>query len=556
MDANVARTKNWLRQNAALAILVLALVASAVLLLTLSSGLTFFGDTWAFLMGRRGFTTDAFLEPHNEHIVVIPVAIQHLLLRLFGMTSATPEFVVLTASLLVTAALVFVYVRRRVGSWLALMAAVLLLFLGPGWEDLLWPFQIGLVSSALFGVAMLLALDRGDKRGDIAACVFLGISIGFSSLGVAFAVGAAVDVLQRRRSHGLRRAYISAVPLLLYALWYLGWGRNAESHLSLHNVLVSPRFVWEGLSASLDSLLALSSIADESIGQSKWGLPLLIALIALIVYGQVRKRGFSPRLWPVVATTATFWFLAAFNYLPGREAYSSRYLYVGALFVLLIAADLLKGVRFARWALLLGGAITLAAAGFNLTPLRNSRDFLKSQTVLTRADLAAIEIAKRTVDPAFSLTPEIAGTRFLINVQAGEYLAAVDEFGSPAYTPAELAKAPDASRQWADTVLANALPVTTEFDVSAAPARRRCADLPGGAGPGAAPIPLRPGLTSIEFAPGGPGAIRLRRFATKYPLTTEGIAGGSTTLLDIPPDEAARPWLLQVEATQNATVCR
>ncbi|HWW67128.1 MAG TPA: hypothetical protein VNY83_04025 [Solirubrobacterales bacterium] len=485
------------------------------------------------------------------------MAIEQLLLRLFGMTSAMPEFVVLTILLLVTAVLVFVYVRRRVGPWPALMAAVLLLFLGPAWQVLLWPFEIGFVGSTLFGVAMLLALDRGDRRWDIAACVFLAISLGFSSLGLAFAVGAVVDVFQRRRSQGLRRAYVAAVPLLLYAAWYVGWGHDAESHLSLHNVLVSPRFVAEGLVASVDSLLALSTIAGEAIGRSVWGIPLLAALIALLIYGQVRKPSLSPRLWPVVASAATFWFLAGFSYFPGREAYSSRYLYAGAAFVLLVAADLLKGVRFGRWALLVGGLIAVAAAAFNLTPLREGRDFLKRETALTRSDLAAIEIAHRTVDPAFGLTPEIAGTSYLANVQAGEYLTAVGEYGSPAYSPAELANAPEADRQQADVVLAHALPVEIETSGKGKPRRGKCVSVPGGAGSSAAPLRLRPGTTRIELVAGGPATIRLRRFAvSEYPLVTKGIPGGSTTRLRIPSDSVVRPWRLQVEAAQKAIVCR
>jgi membrane protein CcdC involved in cytochrome C biogenesis len=555
---STAAAKDRLKQNAPVVLLGVALLIAAAVLLTYAAGLTYFQDTWEFLMNRRGLTADAFLQPHNEHIVLIPVAIEQLLIRVFGMTSTTPEFIVLTAFLLATAALVFVYVRRRVGPWPALMAAVLLLFLGPAWQDLLWPFQIGFVGSILFGVAMLLALDRGDRRSDIAACVFLAISIGFSSLGLPFAVGAIVDVFQRRRSRGLRRVYVAAVPLLFYAAWYLGWGHDAESHLSLHNVLVSPRYMVEGISASLGSLLALATIANEAVGRSQWALPLLVVLVALFVYRQVRKPGISPRLWPVAASAAAFWLLAGFNYIPGREAYSSRYLYAGAAFVLLIAADLLKGVRLGRWALLVGGAVTLVAAGFNLVPLREGRDFFKKQTVLTRSDLAAIEIAQRTVEPSFALPPEISGTSFLNEIHAGEYLAAVREYGSPAYSPAELARAPEAGRQQADVVLAHALPVSIEIGTGGGEAARRgqCVSVPGGRGSRAASLPLRPGTTKIELASGEPGAIRLRRFALReYPLVTNGIPGGSTTLLRIPHDGASRPWRLQVDAAQEATVC-
>jgi hypothetical protein len=556
MSEDLAENGGWPRRNAALALLGLALLAAALLLLELSAGLTYFQDSWEFLLHRRGFTADAFLAPHNEHIVVIPVAIEQLILRSFGMTSTRPEFVVLIAALLATATLVFVYVRRRVGNWAGLIAAVLLLFLGPGWQDLLWPFQIGLVGSLLFGVAMLLALDRDDRAGDVAACVFLAISVGFSSLGLPFGVAAAVDVLLRRRSRGLRRAYVAVVPLLLYAVWYAGWGHDAESHASLHNVLASPLFLVKGVAGAIGSLLALSTIAGEAVGRSRWGYVVLALLVGLVVYGWRRRPGFSPRLWPPLAAALTFWLLAGFNYIPGREAYSSRYLYIGAAFVLLVAADLLQGVRPGRRAVLAAAALAAVAVAFNLVPLREGRDFFRSETVLTRADLAAIEIARRTVDPAFALSAEVAGTSFLGEVQAGEYLTAVREYGSPAYTPGELAAAPEAGRRQADIVLANALPVTSEVEAGADLGRAGGGCRAVAAGRAGAPLRLRPGLTRIALPPGEAGTIRLRRFASgEYPLVTEGVPGGSTTLLRIPADRASRPWRLQVEAAQGATVC-
>src|SRR4029077_13239047 len=123
-----------------------------------------------------------------------------------------------------------------------------------------------------------------------------------------------------------------------------------------------------------------------------------------------------------------------------------------------------------------------------------------------------------------------------------------------------LAEAPEAGRVQADVVLVNALPVTSEIEARAALGHDRgdrCVRVPGGRGPDAPPLPLRPGLTEIELAPGDPGTIRLRRFAVgEYPLVTEGVPGGSTTLLRIPRDTAARPRRLQVEATQPAVVCR
>jgi hypothetical protein len=546
----------WSKRNAPVVLLAAALLASAVLLLALESDLTFFQDTWAFLMHRRALTADALLEPHNEHIVLIPAAIEMLLTTVFGMTSAVPEQVVMTLALAATGVLVFVYVRRRLGPWPALIAAVLLLFVGPAWEVLLWPFEIGFAGSVLFGVAMLLALDRGSRRGDLAACLCLIVSIGFSSLGVAFAVAATVDVLQRRCDCGLRRAYLAAIPVLLYAVWWAGWGHNAETHFSLHNVLVSPRYVVEGLAASIASLLGLRTISFT--GEAVWGAPVLLALLAVVALRLARGVRPSPRLWPVAAATAVYWFLAAFNYIPGREAYASRYMYAGGVFVLLLAADLLRGVRFGRAALVVGGVVTVAAVASNMVPLRDGKEWLREQTVLTRSDLAAIEIAHRTVDPGFVLTPEVAGTASLVDVQAGDYLSAVREDGSPAYTPAELGRAPAAGRRQADIVLSQALPLSMKTLKGAdSAAGGRCAPVSRGEGPAGGEVRVGPGTTRIEVAPGGRAAFSLRRFASgEYPVLTDGAPGNSTTLLRIPRDGVARPWRLQVDAAQPVRVCR
>jgi hypothetical protein len=538
-----------------LLLLAASLLVACALLLALTHSLTFFQDTWEFLMNRHDLSADALLKPHNEHIVLLPVAIELVLLHVFGMTSALPEYVLLTLALLVTATLLFVYARRRVGPWPALIAATLLLFLGPAWWDILWPFELGFVGSLLFGIAMLLALDRDDRKGDIAACIFLILSAGFSSLGLSFMVAAAVNVFLRRRDRGLHRAYFLAVPVLLFALWYLGWGHEAESHVTLRNVLSSPPFVLEGLAASVESLLGLGHAPVEGVATVGWGQPLLIALVALVVYGQWRRPGFSAGFWVVAAATATNWFLAAFNYIPGREPTSSRYMYAGGAFVLLLAVELLRGVRIGRKTLLVSAAVTLAAVAANLVPLKDGSDWLKNQTVLTRADLAAIEISQRSVDPNFALSPEVAGTPSLIDVQAGKYLEAEREFGSPAYTPAELIGAPAVGRRQADIVLSQALPLSTETYVGAKPnPAGSCTTVNGGAE--AAGIRLSPGVTRIEVEPGPHAAFSLRRFAaSSYPVPTEGAPGESTTLLTIPPDTSTQPWYLHVDASQRVRVC-
>lgn len=542
------------REQAPLAALGGVLLAAAVLMLYMGRHLTFIQDTWGFLLDRPGTSPDSFLKPHNEHIVVIPVAIEKALVALFGMSSALPERIVLTAMLLATAVLVFVYVRRRVGPWPALIAAALLLFLGPSWSVLLWPFETVIVGSVMCGVAALLCLDREDRRGDLWACVLLVLAVGFSALGISFVVAAIADVLLGRRRRGLGRAWVPAVPAALFAAWWLGWGHEAESHLSLENVLHSPVYLFEGVASSLDSLLGLSTIDVNDLGEPVWGRPLLIAAIALVIWGQSKRRGVSPRLWPVAAAAASYWLLAGFNFIPGRAAVAGRYGYAGGVFLLLIAADLLKGVRFSRNQLLAGGAIALLAVASNLVALRNGKDWLEDLSVLTRADTAAIEIAAPTVPDEFRLTPENAGTGALIAIEAGKYLDAVRDHGSPAYTPEELLAAPETARRQADVVLGQALPLSTET----APESYR----PDGGSPNCLvasgkEIELGPGTTRLEVAPGDHADFSLRRFATgEYPVHTAGADGGTVTLLRIPRDLSTQPWYLSVEAGQPVRVCR
>ena len=65
-----------------------------------------------------------------------------------------------------------------------------------------------------------------------------------------------------RMDRGWRRAYIVLVPLCLYALWWLGWGHEAESAVSLHNIATTPLFVLNSFAAAVSALAGLAIPAD------------------------------------------------------------------------------------------------------------------------------------------------------------------------------------------------------------------------------------------------------------------------------------------------------
>ena len=550
-----------LARDVPLVLLWLAVAEAIVLLLHYGSGLNFYQDEWDFLIHRRGLNLHAFLAPDNEHISVFTAAVFKLLESTFGMTSTMPYRVVGTVLLSGTAVLLFVFLRRRWGDWLALLSAVMVLFLGPAWQTLLLPVEMARVGSLAAGIGMLLALRRRDRTGDRLACVLVTASVLCFSLGVAFIVAAAVDVALRRRPWR-QRVFIPAIPAAVYVAWYLAYGRTANSNVTLHNLVASPVYLLNAVASALQALFGLWPPNTLQPAHPTWGWAILgIALVAVAVH-VARRRPVGEQLWPVVAAAVSSWLLAAATYLPGREATVSRFQYPSVVFVLLLLAELFPGVRVTRFRL--GAAVVIAALALavNLSILARGRDFLRVQSTLSRADLGALELARRTVDPGFRLTPDVAGTQLLVVVDAGSYVSAIDAYGSPADGPRQLAAAPAVDRAWADVVLRRALPVTMRALGPPQEARLRreprpsCATLTPAQGPGAG-VELESRRAIIHSPPrGGPATIRLRQFATgSFPVDVGTLAAGTSAMITIPADLSQRPWFLRVEASRPVTLC-
>ncbi|HEY2717484.1 MAG TPA: hypothetical protein VGI73_14800, partial [Solirubrobacterales bacterium] len=446
------------------------------------------------------------------------------------------------------------------GPWLALIGTCMLLFLGSGWWTIMWPFENEFTLPICFGMGALLALERRDSRGDVVACLLLALAVISGSLGISFVAAAFVELLLNRRERGWHRAYVFAIPLLVYVAWYAGWGHKAVHHLTGKNILTSPAYVVEGLGLSLNAILGLGGVPHEAVPASPWGPSLFVGAVALLVVGQRLRPGFSKGFWIAATAGISFWLLAAVNYIPGREPSSTRYIYAGAFFTLLIVAELLRNWPFSRKGLLIAAGVAVLTIGPNLAQMKEGSDFMQEQSVLARSDLAALEIARDTVAPEFSLAPpEIAGTALLSPITAGRYFEAVDRWGSPAYSRAGLEAAPEVGRHWADVVLSQALPIGHETSPgfpAQLPDGKKCAIL----APGKAAlkqVPIEPGATAtVEVAPGEPAVLAMRRFtAAEFPVALGSVEGGTTTTLTIPRDRAPNPWFIHIEVAQLARVC-
>jgi hypothetical protein len=540
------------RRPSSRVILVLAVgvASSGALLLTLQSRLTFFADEWRFLLDRRGSSVGVFLDPHNDHIALAPVSIYKALLATFGMSSAAPFQIVSTALFLLSAILLFAYLDSRVGDRAALLGTILVLFLGAAWIDLLWPFQIGFFGSMAAGLGALLALDRDDAAGDRAACLLLVLSTAFLELGIPFAVAALVSVALGRRPRG-GRLYVGLVPIVLYAVWYAGWGHQATHKLTVHNLVSSPKYVFDAASQAIASLLGLATPLTgdgHNLVGLPWGRALLVAGIVLSIWRVRRVGGPSRGLWTALTLGLGFWFLASLNagsFL--REPSDGRYQYPGAIFVLLIAAELLSGIRLGKPALAVATIVTAAAAVSGIFFLHDGYRLQRSASELTRARLAALEIERQNVQPGFAVYLDL-----VTSFDAGAYFSAVDAFGSPAWSESELASSGEVERQAADQLLASASRIRLRPATTSDQGHATCLRVPESP-TGSRSQPLPPGTYTL-MSPMETG-VHLVRFADRPAVDLGPLPAGQLVTLEILPDRSPRRWRLALVGSRTASLC-
>jgi hypothetical protein len=321
----------WLAFFAAAAI-------SARTILHLTSSFTFFGDEWFFIMTRPDWSPNSLLAPHNEHWITLPVVVYKLLLSTVGLHSYRPYMIVAVLVQLTAAASLMRLLRRRVGAWLALLGASLMMLMGTGWENILWAFQISEVGSIAFGLAATDFVDRGgSSRLHVmaTAALILG-SLMCSGVGLVFLVAIGAGCLRSRR----RYLWALVPPALAYGAWYATYGHQAADTHNLATITAAipllPQYVYAGIQFGLEGILGLPW------GTGGW-IP-LASLLPLTVFV------FRSRLADPVAVVALTGLVLQFV-LSGlirlqavdllESAASPRYRYLAAVFILLLGASAL-----------------------------------------------------------------------------------------------------------------------------------------------------------------------------------------------------------------------
>ncbi len=528
---------------------VMLLVAAAVLYQ--GRGTLPFYDEWNFIIERRGHSLSTLLQPHNGHLVLAPLLLYKLLLQLAGLDHYWVFRLALVALHLLVGLGVFVLARRRVGELGALVAASLVLVCFAAADDLLWAFQISFLLAVAFGVWMLVGLDRESVRGDLLACLCLAGTLVSAAIGLPFAVAAIVIIgLDGRR---LQRAWVVVLPLLLFALWYLGYG---VSELNPANAPAAPRYAAEMASNAAGGLVGFGV---------EYGRPLVLALVAVLALRFAKPRSVSPWLVAVVGTAVALWALTALARADIGEPLAPRYIYPGAVLIVLIVVELLRGRRLAPAALPVAMLLVAVAALANYSTLGAFAAGLRANADVLSGRLGALAVVGAALDPDFQPVPREDP---VITVRGAA--EAQRDFGSIAVAAAALPTASEPRRQAADALLLAA----GQLKLAAAPAvtgrapqllalsgaRSQAADscrrlLPVAAAATSVDVALPPG-SSLVVASADAVPLYVRRFAGSFPAEPSFTAvAGTPTRITAAADRSAVRWVVEAKPTAPLTVC-
>jgi hypothetical protein len=548
--------------------LALAVLASGLLLYHLTRQTSFWGDDWAWITTRRGNNVGTFLAPYDGHLSVLPIVIYRLMFAAFGIDSYAPYRVLVIALSLVVGLLVFEYARHRVNDFLAMLVAALALFVGPGWQDTMWAFQIGWVLALGLGIAALILLDRRTLATDALACALTFGSICSTSFGVAFAVGIAVDIALTRRRW--RDAWIPAIPLLLYVIWALHYHPTG---INWSEITLVPGNLVQTFAGGAAGIVGLSGATpvDPTGTTLTFGVP-LIAVLAVVAVRAALGRRFPVRALSLLVVLVGFSVLTTL----GRAFETplvSRYVYPDCVLVALFVVELARGVKPSRTAQLGLAVLALAAIIANVGVLRTAGAYLRQIGAETNADVAALDLGQGSVPPGY-VAEQLPDHQF-VPITAGGYFAAKRALGTPADSIAALAHGQSAARTTADQELIGERAIVLSPGPSRAAAGGTApaigatsggtASSTGACSSFAPATALAPGAASSVSLSLGPGVVRVtagngpitvaaRRFGPA--LTALGTIGpGRSAYVLVRRDAASQRWVVALQGAAAIRAC-
>jgi hypothetical protein len=571
-------------------VLAALMALSAGLIWAWSGQETLLGDEWGYAFRTATEPAGQYLlnPPPGKHLIAVPLLLYKLAFDGLGIHSYAPYRIAHIVLLLLCAGLFFLLARRRLGDTLALLPTAILLFLGSSWEVLAESFRSPSLVAIAAGLAMLLALERRDLRGDAAACVALALSLASHSTSFAFAAAAAVLVLSRPAPERWRRCWVFVLPIIAYAIW---WSVDFETPAGpslISRIADLPVFLGKSLGVTLLSTAGL--ITHSQYGgihipraiEVLLGAALVALLAVLLIVRARRRQPISPFALAMAAALLVFWISTGLAPGPERIANSSRYMYPDALLFLLLLCELGRDFELPRRlspqvAVAILALFAVSIAG-NVYDLSFQERVLNNASDRFRGGLASLAVESGQVSPNFSIFQTLAG-RFPASDQVAQLnaaaLAAVfADYGSPAYNLTELASRPDSVRATADLVALEAsgaqLRPVAKLPAAREPAPHGLTALGGSwqhashgcialqpAGEAASGVLTAPtGHLAFGAAAGPPVQLRAGRFAPGAAVPIGTLPGGGKAELDLPTVTGSFvSWRVAIQAHQRVVAC-
>ncbi|MEO5885527.1 MAG: hypothetical protein ABIQ58_08450 [Candidatus Limnocylindrales bacterium] len=385
--------------------LVLAALAVAyiVWLLSVSSLWHFFlPEDWLIFVGRPDPTLEGLFAPLNGHWYTATVAVHQVLLRWFGLESYLPFLLAQTAAHLACVGLVFVHVRGHAGPIAGVAAAALLLVLATSYENLYWLVELGFVAPIAIALVALRLADSPTwtTRRWIAIATLLLAGVMFSGVGLVMLVVVGVYLL------GSPRCLVVAPAGIAYLVWATLW---PSAYL---------------LPGDGDPIAYVATVAqmlgDAFLGPSIPGgaiIALIVGAAAVAVIAGWRPHRLT---WAAAAGVAALYVGVGYrgDWVPDL-ATPGRYLYPAAACILVGVGPVIPRLPIAgRFA---SAALLMVALAINIPALPRTALAWERATLFFRAQTTVVEKAGLR-SPAF-IEP--------YGLHAGDYLAAIERFGTP-----------------------------------------------------------------------------------------------------------------------------
>jgi hypothetical protein len=539
-----------------------AILIAAAYVFWLERGITYGYDEFVWLEIGGLSKIGQFWHPYGGHLIIVPYYVFRGVLELFG-SSFTAFSVVQVICLSLTAALLYIYGRRRVGPILALGPAIVLLFLAGSYPVLLEPMiGIQFLAALLPGLGAIVVLEREDLRGDIAACVLLLLSLGGFSEALPFLLGAIVMV--GLSPNWKRRIWVLAIPIVAYGYWRLWSSQFESSGVITSNLPLLPAYFADAIAVFALGVFGMVNFIGPG-PFSRWRIGafnfnflsegVVLVIFELLVIGvavaMLRRRGPIRRsIWPPLAMLFALFVELGVILEPGRTAAEPRYLYAGVLLGFLVVLELARGVKTTRTTVAVTALLTAASLAGNFARGHDAHQTLAAYSQHARADMAVIELAGKKGDQRYTVNqalPNVVSGALVFST--GPWLEVVDRYGSVAYSIPELQAAPDDVRVEADRVAARSLKLHLA-PVAALPSQG-CKQL--SAAEAAAGVDLAPGGAVLR--PQGETHVYVRRWGDRFADDLGPLSAGQAARLSIATDSSTVPWALAVSPGTPLELC-